>query len=102
MGDVNDDLLKPNTAPGKHLLHSLEAVETVVLTKNITIEKYCAGILAVSDHVPVEAVVGVAERKTVQPIIKRSFTKLNYSTVGERIRNIVVDDTLSTSDLLDT
>ena len=108
MGDLNCDLLKPNIQPGKRLLSSLElasvkvnniaptrygknsttCLDIIAVSVCFTCEPCKVGILAASDHLPVETAIHTSKCCKLQPVIKRSFNKIDYAKLNNEMGNI--------------
>jgi Reverse transcriptase (RNA-dependent DNA polymerase) len=123
LGDLNADLLKPNSYPGKTLRVSLKMADTKVAKVSPTrISSSCAscldivatptslnctsyetGLLAASDHLPVIASIAIADHLTLEPVKKRSFNSINYAELKKRVGSIQLSQTVDSTpeDLLE-
>jgi len=111
MGDLNADLLKSKVNPGKLLSQSLKlsdvkvpsklptritgnsttCLDIIAVSLGLVCSKYWQGDLLVSDHFPVCASLEVAPPLKIQPVLKRSFKKVNMDSLRDMISCIKVD-----------
>ena len=112
LGDLNSDLMKPKQYPGKELLKSLKLSNTqvafdqfsptritgnsatcldiIAIDKELVCLEYNTSPIATSDHFPVTATIQGSATSQLQPVIRRSFTKINYRNHNEKINSITL------------
>ena len=111
LGDLNADLLKPGVLPAKALLQILElggcriaevaptricsttatCLDIIAIPEEVDRITYKTGTLAASDHFPVEAKIVVGMSDKLEPVLRRSYSKVDYDVLAERIRAIQLD-----------
>ena len=116
LGDLNADLLKPRVYPGRSLKNSLKVFNTVVhklaptritsssatcldiiaVDKSFTCLEYSTTDLAASDHRPVSVNITLGHASVVEPILKRSFAKVNYDSLLHRAQQITLPQDINT------
>ena len=111
LGDLNCNLLSPNTTTTKKLNNILEmgqlkipdvfptriaensatCIDLIALNRNYGCKSYSAGELAVSDHLPVEAEIEfVSQLSTLVPNYSRNFNKIDYSLLNLELSSITL------------
>jgi Reverse transcriptase (RNA-dependent DNA polymerase) len=110
MGDLNADLLKPDVNPGKSLRATLNlaltSISTISATRYTKSTASCLDIIAVdtrlhctnyrvdsmaaSDHCPVLTIITADHPAPLQPILKRSFNKIDYDSLESKLQSIVL------------
>lgn len=108
LGDLNADLLKPRIQPGKALREALAlagtkvhstvptritaetstCIDIIALDKDLVWEDYSVGDVAASDHLPVTVAIKFNPRGPLEPVVKRSFRRVDFTDLGRRIENI--------------
>ena len=108
LGDLNSDLMKPNVYPGKALLNSLSLAGTKVpkilptrstshsstsidlISMDVSFQclEYFVDQNAASDHSPVIATIMTSPTEKKQPVLKRSFNKVDYVKLHRRVADI--------------
>ena len=114
LGDLNCDLLKPDTYPGKDLLDSMAlaglqvymvelaptritstsatCLDLIMIDKNLECTKYLTLNNAASDHFPVSASISAVPTSDLQPVIKRSFKHVDFVKLAESCSLINIDN----------
>jgi len=113
LGDLNCDLLQPALVTSRNMsnilayaktsvnqllptritTHSATCLDIIAVDKNIEIIEYKTEDLAASDHYPVSAVINISWSETVvQPVMKRSFNKVNLDSLSLRISSISIEN----------
>ena len=111
LGDLNCNLLSPNSANTKKLMtifelgqlkitqvfptriaqNSATCIDLIAISRNYFCNAYRAGDLAVSDHFPIEAVVEVPWRYTdLVPTYKRNFNRVDYSKLNTELSSLIL------------
>jgi len=108
MGDLNADLAKDQVAPGSTLvetltmagiaIHSKEptritatsqtCLDVIATDNRLNCLDYVVGSTSASDHFPVSALVTAPTPTSLQPIVKRSFAKVDYTELAARVQSI--------------
>jgi len=111
LGDLNADLLKPNlgvtkllkkalamgglkvpsTTPTRICATAATCLDVIALPKDIDCSEYSVVPKAASDHYLIEATLDVAAAAKPQPIIKRSFKRVNPDELRMRASQIQLD-----------
>jgi retron-type reverse transcriptase len=111
MGDINADLMKPLTYPGKALKSSLKLANTrtgritptriqgtsstcldiIAIDTRLECTEYTVSDLAATDHFPVIASISISANISPKPIYKRNFKKINTADLGRRLDLINLD-----------
>ena len=121
MGDLNADLLKKDLNQTKELLNLIKIAGTVnrstEATRITTVSSTCLDLIAIdknlncieyyveknaaSDHFPVTALIDVnfIELK-LEPIRKKSYRKMDYLKLNEKIKKIVLPEKLTVNEML--
>jgi len=112
LGDLNCDLRKPALSPVKSLLASLALAGTIVpetlatrvtelsatsidiiaIDKNIPCLDYYVSDNSASDHSPVVAIIKGSAIDRILPVHKRSFKKVDFNELHQRIAAIDIQD----------
>ena len=112
MGDLNADLLQPKLATSKSLkallalanakvtlltptritAESATCLDIIAIDKAILCLHYEIGTLFISDHLPVLASINFKGRRTLEPVIKRSWRNVNFDAVRNRVETVQLKD----------
>ena len=109
MGDINADILRPTVYPGKEMLNSFAlagtrppslitptritsksttCIDIIAVNEDIQVKSYSVIPSATSDHFPVTAVIVSTFPDKVKPVIKRSFNKVDFEALSQRVADI--------------
>lgn len=111
LGDVNANLLKPSEYPGKALIQCFDLLgialpssptatrvssgsstllDIIGVDSSLTVLSYHVGSQAASDHFPVLASIRACHSTKLEPILRRSFKKVDFNQLGNRVVDIVI------------
>lgn len=108
MGDLNANILNPTVSPAKELLNSLASANTkitsfeptritattatcldlIAIDEHLQCLSYEVVNIALSDHLPVTARINSGQNEPIKPILKRSFNKVDFLSLGQQVMNI--------------
>lgn len=111
LGDLNADMMKPTIYPTKSLLATFDladvsifkvvptritfntatCLDIIALPPELLCTEYRISSLAISDHFPVEARINISLHAELQPVLKRSFNKVDFAKLGLMIGKITLD-----------
>ena len=77
-----------SNAPTRVTAETATCIDIIALDKDLVCEDYSVVNLAASDHLPVSAVITLDPRAPLKPVIKRSFRRVNFEELAEKIDNI--------------
>jgi len=122
MGDINADILRSHSYPTTAILNTLAlagtrlvsdiptrvtsksatCIDIIAVNEDIVVKAYQVIPRATSDHFPVTSLIVASTPEKLQPIVKRSFNKVDFSALSNRVAQIDISncDSSSPDDLL--
>ena len=116
MGDLNCDLLKPDSSLTKNLNAALElgnltcpdnshsptrvtsnsatCIDIIAVDRDLMIGRYEVSDFLISDHMPVEADLNLNKIATISPVMKRSFRNVDFSELGDKMADFQLEEPL--------
>ena len=115
MGDLNCDLLCPNSPITKSFLTILElgnlvfksefilsptritstsatCIDIIAVDRSLILSRYTVVDFLLSDHYPVEADLEVAYNSNIMPVMRRSFKNIDFDQLGAKMADIQLEN----------